>query len=204
MPTEVILLQRIERLGQMGDVVKVKPGFARNFLLPQRKALRATKENLAYFEGQRKVLEAQNLKDKQEAEKVSKKLDGQKFVIIRQAAEGGQLYGSVSARDIADAITKTGVQVGRSQVNVNQAFKTIGLFPTTVQLHPEVKVQVTLNIARSEEEAKVQEKQGKALIAAEAAAKEADAAKAEAEAALAKAAVLEDSALANEAEESAA
>ncbi len=201
MSTEVILLQRIERLGQMGDVVKVKPGFARNFLLPQRKALRATKENLAFFEGQRKILEAQNLKDKQEAEKVSAKLDGKKVIIIRQAAEGGQLYGSVSARDIADGISASGVTVTRGQVLLNQAFKMIGLFPVSIQLHPEVKVQVTLNIARSQEEAAVQEKQGKALVAAEAAREKAEAEEA---AAANKADVLEESALKNEAGEEAA
>lgn len=198
MSTEVILLQRIDNLGQMGDVVKVKPGFARNFLLPQRKALRATKENLAYFDGQRKVLEAQNLKEKQDAEKVATKINGQKVIIIRQAAEGGQMYGSVSARDIADAVSETGTKVGRSQVLLNQAFKTIGLFPVSIQLHPEVKVQVTLNIARSKEEAAAQEKAGKAIVAdaAARAAKE-DAASTN------KSDVLEDSALAAEASDAA-
>lgn len=164
MPTQIILLERVENLGQMGEIVNVKPGYARNYLLPQRKALRATKENVAYFEAQKKVLEAQNLKKKEEAEKVAKKLDGLKVVILRQAAEGGQLYGSVASRDIADAVTAQGIQVGRSQVVLNDAFKTIGLFPVSITLHPEVKVGITLNIARSEAEAKTQEKTGKAAI----------------------------------------
>lgn len=165
MATEVILLERIDRLGQMGEVVKVKPGFARNFLLPQRKALRATKENLAFFEAQRKVLEQQNNKKKEEAEKLAKKLADLKVVVIRQAAEGGQLYGSVAARDIADAITAGGNKIDRHQVYMNQAFKNLGIYPLTLILHPEVKLQVSLNIARSEEEAKIQEKLGKAATA---------------------------------------
>ncbi len=165
MPTEIILLERIESLGQMGDVVKVKSGYARNFLLPKKKALRATKENVAFFETQKKALEATNVKKREEAEKLAKKVDGLKVVIIRQAAEAGQLFGSVSSRDIAEAITAAGVKVERNQVQVNQAFKLIGLFPVSVSLHPEVKSTVTLNIARSEEEAATQEKTGKALIA---------------------------------------
>jgi large subunit ribosomal protein L9 len=164
MPTEVILLERVDNLGQMGETVKVKPGYARNFLLPQRKALRATKENIAYFEAQKKVLEAQNLKKKEEAEKISKKLDGLKVVVIRQAAESGALYGSVASRDIAEAVTAAGIEIGRSQVMLNDAYKKIGLFPVSISLHPEVKVGITLNIARSAEEAKTQEKTGKAAI----------------------------------------
>lgn len=164
MSTEVILLERVENLGQMGELVHVKPGYARNFLLPQKKALRATKENIAYFETQKKVLEAQNLKKKEEAEKVAKKLDGMKVVVIRQAAEGGHLYGSVTTRDISDAVTAAGIEISRSQVLMNSAFKTIGLFPVAVSLHPEVKITITLNIARSADEAKIQEKTGKAMI----------------------------------------
>lgn len=165
MPTEIILLERVEKLGKMGDVVKVKPGYARNFLLPQRKALRATKENLAYFEAQRKALEAQNAERKAEAEKVAKKIDGLKVVILRQASEAGSLYGSVASRDIADALTaESKVTVARNQVDLNDAIKSIGLFPVKITLHPEVKVQVTLNIARSADEAKAQEKTGKAAI----------------------------------------
>ena len=165
MPTEIILLERVEKLGKMGDVVKVKPGYARNFLLPQRKALRATKENLAYFEAQRKALEAQNAERKAEAEKVAKKIDGLKVVILRQASEAGSLYGSVASRDIADALTaESKITVARNQVDLNDAIKSIGLFPVKITLHPEVKVQVTLNIARSADEAKAQEKTGKAAI----------------------------------------
>lgn len=189
MPTEIILLERVESLGQMGDVVKVKSGYARNFLFPQKKALRATKTNIAYFESQKKVLEGNNLKKKDEAEALAKKINGLKVVVIRQAAEAGQLFGSVTSRDIAEAVTAAGTKIDRTQVQLNQAYKLIGLFPVNVILHPEVKVQITLNIARSEEEAKTQEKTGKALVAtsgreeaaAEAAAKAADAAKKKAE-----------------------
>lgn len=163
---EIILLERIDSLGNMGETVKVRPGFARNYLLPQKKALRATKDNVAYFESQRAALEKLNNEKKKEAEKLSKKLEGIKVALIRHAAEAGQLYGSVSSRDVAEAITaESGVAVARSMVNINQALKTIGLFKVSVALHPEVKVDVTINIARSEEEAKIQAKTGKALIA---------------------------------------
>lgn len=191
--TQLILLERVENLGQMGDVVSVKPGYARNFLLPGRKALRASKANLAYFEGQKKQLEATNLQKRAEAEKVAAKAQDLMVTIIRQAAEGGQLYGSVTTRDIADAITAAGFTVTREQVRLNQAYKTIGLFPVAVALHPEVVINVTINIARSDEEAKVQKKTGKAMIAS---------VQAEAEKAPepAKAAFLEDAALAVEAE----
>ncbi|MBL8639780.1 MAG: 50S ribosomal protein L9 [Alphaproteobacteria bacterium] len=165
MLTEIILLERIEKLGKMGDTVKVRPGYARNFLLPQRKALRATKENLAYFEAQRKALEAQNAERRADAEKSSKSIDGLKVVIIRQASEGGQLYGSVTSRDIADALNESAkITVARNQIDLNTAFKSIGLFPVKISLHPEVKVEIILNIARSLEEAKTQEKTGKAVI----------------------------------------
>jgi large subunit ribosomal protein L9 len=153
---EVILLERIEALGQMGDVVKVKPGFARNFLLPQKKALRATKENRAYFEKQRAQLEAQNLQRRKDAEAVSTKMDNVAVVIIRQAGEFGQLYGSVSTRDIAEAITAAGYTVDRRQVLLDLPIKTLGLHKTRVQLHPEVAVSVTVNVALSEEEAALQ------------------------------------------------
>jgi large subunit ribosomal protein L9 len=161
---QVILLERIDNLGVMGDVVKVKPGFARNYLLPQKKALRATKDNIAYFESQKAVLEKANAERRKEAEKRAEKLKGLKVSVIRHAAEGGQLYGSVSSRDIADAINAAGKeQVERNMVVMNQAFKTIGLFPVTLALHAEVKIEITVNIARTEEEAKTQEKTGKAL-----------------------------------------
>lgn len=153
---EVILLERIEALGQMGDVVKVKPGFARNFLLPQKKALRATKENREYFEKQRAQLEAQNLQRRKDAEAVSGKMDNVSVVIIRQAGEFGQLYGSVSTRDIAEAITAAGYTVDRRQIMLDVPIKTLGLHKTRVQLHPEVAVSVTVNVALSEEEAALQ------------------------------------------------
>jgi large subunit ribosomal protein L9 len=153
---QVILLERVEKLGQMGDEVKVKDGFARNFLLPKKKALRATKANREYFQGQKAQLEANNLRLKGEAEKVGQKLNGQKFTLIRQAGDRGQLYGSVSPRDVADAMEKAGFKVDRHQISISQAIKTIGLFTIPVVLHPEVRVNVTVNVARSEDEAERQ------------------------------------------------
>jgi len=153
---DLILLERVEHLGQMGQIVKVKPGYARNFLLPRKKALRVTKDNLAYFETQRAQLEAQNLKRKGEAEDVGAKLEGLRVVLIRQAGEGGQLYGSVAARDIADAVTAAGFTVGRQQVILDRPIKTLGLHPIRVALHPEVSVTVTANVAQSEEGAQMQ------------------------------------------------
>ena len=166
MPTQVILLERVEKLGAMGDVVTVKPGFARNYLLPQAKALRATKENIAYYEAQKANLTKVNAEKKGEAEKIAKQIEGVKVVLIRQAAEGGQLFGSVTSRDIADALSSESKQsVTRGMVALNQNFKTIGLFPVDVVLHPEVKVKVTVNVARSNDEAEIQAKTGKAVIA---------------------------------------
>ena len=150
---QVILLQRIGRLGQMGDVVSVKPGFARNFLLPQHKALRATKDNLAKFEGQRVHLEANNLELKKEAEAVGEKLAGKSFIAIRQAGDTGQLYGSVSTRDIAECVTEGGFKADRNQIVLEKPIKTLGVHNVSVQLHPEVAVSVTLNVARSADEA---------------------------------------------------
>lgn len=168
MSTQVILLERVEKLGQMGDVVSVKPGYARNFLLPQRKALRASKDNVAYFEAQRKHLEAENDKKKAEAQKIADKLKGLKVPLIRAASEAGQLYGSVAARDIAEIITeKSGVKVTRGQVDLNQNFKMVGLFDVPVILHPELKVDVTVNIARTQDEAEMQAETGKAVIGGE-------------------------------------
>ncbi len=157
---DVILLERIERLGQIGDVVKVKPGFARNFLLPTKKALRATEENKKRFEAQRAQIEANNLKRRGEAEKVSDKVDGLKVVIIRQASETGILFGSVSTRDIADGVTKAGFTIDRAQVKLDKPIKTLGLHDVRVALHPEVIVKVTANVAKSEDEAAAQEKAG--------------------------------------------
>ncbi len=162
---EVILLERIERLGQMGDVVSVKAGFARNYLLPQKKALRATDENRSYFEQQRAQLETQNLERKGEAEAVSEKMDGVRIVVIRAAGETGQLYGSVSARDIATALTDNGYTADRSQIAIARPIKTLGLFDVDVRLHPEVSVSVTVNVARSEEEAELQAERGGMITA---------------------------------------
>ncbi|HEV8015422.1 MAG TPA: 50S ribosomal protein L9 [Stellaceae bacterium] len=171
---DVILLERVENLGQMGQVVKVRPGYARNFLLPQKKAMRATKNNLTYFEQQRAQLEAQNLTRKSEAEEVAGKLEGLKVVIIRQAGESGQLYGSVSARDLSDAVTAAGFTITRGQVVLDKPIKTLGLFALKVVLHPEVTVQVTANVAQSAEEAEMQAKGVDPLrLAAEAVAREA-------------------------------
>lgn len=177
MVMEVILLERVESLGQMGEVVKVKPGYARNFLLPQKKALRATKDNLAYFETQRAQLEAQNLKRRQDAEAVSKKLEGLQVVILRQAGETGQLYGSVATRDIAEAVTAAGFTIERRQVLLDQPIKTLGIFKTRVALHPEVIVGISANIAQSQEEAQMQA-EGKSPRQQAAAAEEAAAAQA--------------------------
>lgn len=172
---EVILLERIEKLGQMGDVVNVRAGYARNFLLPEKKALRATEENKKQFEAKRAQLEATNLEHRTEAEKVGEKLNGLMVAIIRQAGDAGQLYGSVNARDIAVAVSEAGVAITRQQVGLQNPIKALGLYPVRVLLHPEVAVTVTANVARSEEEAKVQAKTGKAVLtgaAAEGAAEE--------------------------------
>jgi len=164
--TQVILLERVEKLGQMGDVVTVKPGFARNYLLPQGKALRANKDNVAYFEAQKKQIEAQSNEQKKAAEKLAKKVEGLKVPLIRAASESGQLYGSVNTRDIAsEAASTSGEAITRPMVKINTNFKTIGLFPVSIQLHPEVIVEIIVNIARSVEEAKIQAETGKALVA---------------------------------------
>jgi large subunit ribosomal protein L9 len=150
---EVILLERIEKLGQMGDVVRVKDGYARNYLLPKAKALRATKANLARFETERVQLEARNLEMKKEAAAVGQKLDGKSFVIIRQAGDTGQLYGSVSTRDIADQVVAGGTTIVRGQVILDRPIKSLGLHPIRVSLHPEVAVTITINVARTADEA---------------------------------------------------
>lgn len=151
---EVILLERIERLGQMGDVVAVKNGYARNYLLPQKKALRKTRDNMAFFETKRKEYEAHNLKMKAEAEAMAEKIKGLNVVIIRQAAETGQLYGSVTVRDIADAIHDSGFKIERNQIDLNQPFKNMGIFDVRVALHPDVAQTIRVNIARTADEAK--------------------------------------------------
>ena len=163
---QVILLERIAKLGQMGETVRVRDGYARNFLLPQGKALRANKANLAKFEDQRAQLEARNLERKAEAEGVASKLDGESQVMIRSAGETGQLYGSVSKRDIAEGLTAAGFTISRGQVELNTPIKTIGLHSVLIALHPEVEVSVTINVARSEDEA-VRQAAGEDLTAPE-------------------------------------
>ena len=150
---QVILLQRIGRLGQMGDVVNVKDGYARNFLLPQGKALRATKDNMTEFESRRVQLEANNLEQKTEAEAVAAKLNGKQFISIRQAGDTGQLYGSVSTRDIADLVNEGGFTIDRRQVILEKPMKTLGVHELKVALHPEVLVKIAVNVARSQDEA---------------------------------------------------
>jgi large subunit ribosomal protein L9 len=153
---QVILLERIEKLGQMGEVVAVKDGFARNYLVPQGKALRATQSNLAEFEQRRVQLEANNLQRKQDATAAATMVDGQRVVILRQAGETGQLYGSVNSRDIAEAFTEDGVTIGRNQVRLDSPIKVLGIHDIRIALHPEVDVHVSVNIARSQEEAELQ------------------------------------------------
>ncbi len=157
---DVILLERVHNLGQIGDVVKVKPGYARNFLLPLKKALRATEANKAKFEAQRAQIEANNLEKRSEAEKIRSRVDGLKVVLIRQAGETGQLFGSVNARDVAEAVTAAGFTVDRRQVILDRPIKVLGLHPLRVALHPEVIVEITANVAKSTEEAEAQEKAG--------------------------------------------
>lgn len=161
---DIILLERVENLGQMGDLVKVKPGYARNFLLPKGKALRATEANIKRFETERSQLEASNLERRKEAETVAEKMADLSISLVRAASEMGQLYGSASARDIADAVTEAGFSVTRQQVEMNTALKTLGLFPVRIMLHPEVSISVTVNIARSMDEAAEQLKLGRAIV----------------------------------------
>jgi large subunit ribosomal protein L9 len=153
---EVVLLERVAKLGQMGEVVNVKQGYARNYLLPQGKALRATKANLARFEADKAQLEARNLETKKEAESLGSKLDGQQFIVIRSASDAGSLYGSVTTRDAADAATEAGFTVERKQVVLDHPIKELGLHDMVVILHPEVEVTITINVARSQEEAELQ------------------------------------------------
>jgi large subunit ribosomal protein L9 len=161
---QVILLERVRKLGQMGDVVNVRDGYARNFLLPQKKALRATDENKVHFEKQKTQLEARDLELKGEAEQVSTKLDGKSFVLLRQAGEAGQLYGSVTTRDIAAAITQDGFSITRNQVNLDKPIKDIGLHEIEVALHADVASKVTVNVARTPDEAERQARGENVLI----------------------------------------
>ena len=172
---EVILLERIEKLGQMGDIVKVKPGFARNYLLPQAKALRSNKENLALFESRKVQLEAANLKRKEEAEQIAAKMEGLNLVIVRQAAETGQLYGSVTGRDVRDAVREAGYTIERRQVVLDQPLKEIGSYDIRIILHPDVSRMIKVMVARSAEEAERNAKaaaKAAAKVAAEVAAEE--------------------------------
>jgi large subunit ribosomal protein L9 len=163
---KVVLLERVERLGVIGDVVSVKDGFARNFLLPRQKALRATSSNLKVFEGQRAEIEARNQRNREAAERVAADLDGTVYIIIRQSGESGQLYGSVSGRDVADAVVSEGRKVERSQIVLDRPIKTLGLHEVTVRLHPEVTALIKVNVARSMDEAERQGR-GENIIAAQ-------------------------------------
>jgi large subunit ribosomal protein L9 len=173
MPMNVILLERVPKLGQMGDVVKVKPGFARNYLLPQKKALRATKDNIAYFESQRKVLEAQNLERRSEAEAAGGKMKDLKVTLIRQASEALQLYGSVTSRDIAESAGAADIKIERGQVELDKPIKALGAHKIKVHLHPEVTVEITALVARSPDEAEFLAKGGTLVAETERAAQEA-------------------------------
>jgi large subunit ribosomal protein L9 len=179
---EVILLERVAKLGQMGDVVRVKDGFARNFLLPKGKALRATSENRARFEGMKVELEARNLEQRGDAEKIAQKLDGQNFSVLRQAAEGGQLYGSVSPRDLAALVSEKGFAVSRAQIVLNTPIKTIGLHKVPVSLHPEIEVTINVTVARNADEAQRIARGEDVTVAREEAEEAAEAAAAAAEA----------------------
>ncbi|CCQ74431.1 50S ribosomal protein L9 [Magnetospira sp. QH-2] len=164
---DVILLERVEKLGQMGDVVNVKPGYARNYLLPQKKALRATEANKAVFDGQKAQLEADNLQRRQEAEAVAEKMVDVSVIILRQAGEAGQLYGSANSRDVATALTEDGYTVSRSQIELAHPIKSVGMHEVIVRLHPEVAVTVTVNVARTAEEAQIQVETGAAVLGGE-------------------------------------
>lgn len=176
---QVILLERVENLGQMGDVVKVRAGYARNYLLPRKKALRANDENRAAFEKQRAQLEARNLERRKDAEQLATRIDGKQFVVIRQASEAGLLYGSVSTRDIAEAASEGGVTVDRAQVRLDKPLKTIGITSVRIVLHPEVSAKIEINVARSVEEAARQARGENVLLRAEEQKEEAEAGGAE-------------------------
>ena len=165
---QIILLERVEKLGQIGDVVNVKPGYARNFLLPQKKALRASKDNITLFESQRAEIEGRNLEQRKEAEAVAAKVDGKSVILIRQAGESGQLYGSVTARDLADALQAADFNVERNQIRMDSGIKGLGMHNVRVMLHPEVEVTILANVARSEDEAETQAKMGRMVTAEEA------------------------------------
>lgn len=160
---EIVLLERVEKLGLIGDIVRVKPGYARNYLLPRKKALRATPENIKVFESRKAQLEADNIKRRSEAEAIQMRMSGLKTVLIRQAGETGQLYGSVGSRDVALAVTEAGFSIDRGQVELAKPVKVLGLYDVRISLHPDVHVMVTVNVARTEEEAQMQFERGGAI-----------------------------------------
>ena len=164
---DIILLERVEKLGQIGDLVSVKSGFARNYLLPQGKAVFASKENIKLFEERKSQLEGENIARKNEAQKLADKIKFNEVVVIRAASESGQLYGSVSAKDIAQAVSDAGLSINKNQVILNKSLKTLSYEDVSIRLHPEVEFSIKLNIARSSEEAKEQTKSGKAIITTE-------------------------------------
>ena len=154
----VVLLERVQKLGQMGDIVDVKSGYARNFLLPFNKALRATEKNIKYFEDQKTILESKNIENIKEAESLKTKIDGSSFTLIRSASDAGALYGSVSAKDIKDLVSDNGIVITKNQINLEKPIKELGIYKIIVSLHPEISSEIRINIARSDEEAKIQEK----------------------------------------------
>ena len=154
---KIVLLERINKLGQMGDIVDVRSGYARNFLLPQKKALRATKDNIDYFKEQKSILEAKNLENKKEAEGAKTKLDGKSFILIRSASDTGALYGSVSSKDIKEIVTADGIEISKNQINLEKPIKELGIYKISVRLHSEISSEIFINVARSLDEAKLQE-----------------------------------------------
>ena len=155
---KVVLLERIQKLGQMGDIVDVKSGYGRNFLLPSRKALRATEQNIQYYEKQKSILEAKNIENIKEAESLKAKINGTSFTLIRSASDAGALYGSVSAKDIMDVVTENGIVIAKNQINLEKPIKELGIYKIIVSLHPEISSEIIINVARTDEEAKLQEK----------------------------------------------
>ena len=155
---KVVLLERVQKLGQMGDIVDVKSGYARNFLLPFRKALRATEQNIQYYEKQKSILEAKNIENIKEAESLKAKINGISFTLIRSASDAGALYGSVSAKDIMDVVSQNGIVIAKNQINLEKPIKELGIYKIIVSLHPEISSEIIINVARTDEEAKLQEK----------------------------------------------
>ena len=155
---KIVLLERVQKLGQMGDIVDVKSGYARNFLLPFHKALRATEQNIQYYEKQKSILEAKNIENIKEAESLKAKINGISFTLIRSASDAGAVYGSVSAKDIMDVVSENGIVIAKNQINLEKPIKELGIYKIIVSLHPEISSEITINVARTDEEAKLQEK----------------------------------------------